>query len=230
MPFRGAVTVGPVMGWRRTAPRRVRPRPGELGRRLDLAAKRGLDVVGALALVALLAPVLVLAALAVACEAGPRAVLFAQERGGRGGRAFRILKLRTMRVAEDGAVVEPVRPGDRRVTRAGRLLRRSSLDELPQLWNVLVGEMSLVGPRPHATAHDRTLAAAIPGYAGRNRLRPGLTGWAQVHGHRGPAPTLEAMRARVALDLWYVENRSLALDLLILARTLPAVLSGRNAV
>lgn len=199
--------------------------PG-LGATLDLAAKRTLDVAGALVGLALLAPLILAAALLVACESGSARVLFLQARGGRGGRTFRIAKLRTMR-GDDPA---QARPGDPRVTRVGRVLRRASLDELPQLWNVLRGEMSLVGPRPHALAHDRACAGVVPGYRGRQRLRPGLTGWAQVHGHRGPTPTLEAMRARVALDLWYVENRSLGLDLLILARTVPLVLSGRNAV
>jgi putative colanic acid biosysnthesis UDP-glucose lipid carrier transferase len=205
--------------------------PGEagapgLGPALDLAAKRALDVTGALLGLFLLAPVILAAAFLVACEAGPARVLFVQARRGRGGRTFRIAKLRTMR-GDDAA---QARAGDPRVTRVGRVLRRASLDELPQLWNVLRGEMSLVGPRPHALAHDRACAGLIPGYRGRQRARPGLTGWAQVHGHRGPTPTLEAMRARVALDLWYVENRSLGLDLLILARTVPLVLSGRNAV
>ena len=199
-----------------------------------LAAKRVLDVAGALVGLVLLSPLIVSAALLIAWESGPGAVLFTQARGGRHGAAFRIAKLRTMRPAEDGCgganEVVQARAGDPRVTRVGRLLRRASVDELPQLWNVLRGEMSLVGPRPHALAHDRACATLIAGYHGRQHLRPGLTGGAQVHGHRGPTPTPDAMRARVALDLWYVENRSLLLDLLILVRTVPLVLTGRNAV
>lgn len=200
------------------------------GRSAGLAVKRALDVVGALAGLILLAPLMLAAILLILHESGPRGVLFTQARGGRDGLGFRITKLRTMRVAEDGPGLAQARAGDPRVTRIGRHLRRTSIDELPQLWNVLRGEMSLVGPRPHALAHDRACAALIPGYRGRQRLRPGLTGWAQVQGHRGPTPTPDAMRARVDVDLWYVENRSLRLDLLILARTIPLVLSGRNAV
>jgi lipopolysaccharide/colanic/teichoic acid biosynthesis glycosyltransferase len=115
------------------------------------------------------------------------------------------------------------------VTRVGRVLRRTSLDELPQLFNVLKGEMSLVGPRPHALAHDARYAALIAGYAERHRVPPGITGWAQVHGCRGETDTLAKMQHRVDHDLVYITHRSRRLDLRILALTVRAVRRGRNA-
>ena len=125
--------------------------------------------------------------------------------------------------------VPQARRRDPRVTRVGRVLRRTSLDELPQLFNVLKGEMSLVGPRPHALAHDARYAALIAGYADRHRVPPGITGWAQVNGHRGETDTLAKMQRRVDHDLAYVAHRSLRLDLRILALTVRAVWRGRNA-
>jgi putative colanic acid biosysnthesis UDP-glucose lipid carrier transferase len=118
---------------------------------------------------------------------------------------------------------------DPRVTRVGRVLRRTSLDELPQLFNVLKGEMSLVGPRPHALAHGERYGSLIAGYAERHRVPPGITGWAQVHGHRGETDTLEKMQRRVDHDLAYLANRSLRLDLRILVLTIRTVWRGRNA-
>jgi lipopolysaccharide/colanic/teichoic acid biosynthesis glycosyltransferase len=124
-----------------------------------------------------------------------------------------------MTVQENGPVVQQARWGDKRVTRIGRILRQTSLGELPQLLNVIRGEMSLVGPRPHALANDEHYGREIPAYARRFAVRPGLTGWAQVNGSRGETPTLASMGRRVDLDLWYVQNRTLALDVTILART-----------
>jgi lipopolysaccharide/colanic/teichoic acid biosynthesis glycosyltransferase len=155
-------------------------------------------------------------------------VLFRQTRKGLNGRTFRIYKFRTMRVLEDGAVVRQATRGDARVTRIGRILRSTSLDELPQLLNVLSGEMALVGPRPHALAHDEFYSREISGYDQRFRVKPGITGWAQVNGARGETPTLDHMRRRIELDLWYVQHKSIALDLTILARTVVAEL-GRTS-
>ncbi|MCW2316799.1 exopolysaccharide biosynthesis polyprenyl glycosylphosphotransferase [Rhodoblastus acidophilus] len=193
------------------------------------AAKRGLDLCVAAMALTLLAPLMAAIALAIRLDS-PGPALFRQARGGLNGRPFRIVKFRTMSVAEDGAAVEQARARDPRVTRIGALLRRTSFDELPQLVNVLRGDMSLVGPRPHAVKHDRDFAACIENYALRQQVKAGLTGWAQIHGARGPTHTVEQIRRRVDLDLWYVRHWSLALDLSILLRTLAAVVGGRNAV
>jgi putative colanic acid biosynthesis UDP-glucose lipid carrier transferase len=201
--------------------RRSRTRDGE-------TAKRALDIiVASLALLALL-PLLTLVAIAVALDSnGP--VLFAQRRTGRGGRTFAILKFRSMHVMEDGAEIKQATKGDARVTRVGRIIRKLSIDELPQLINVLAGEMSLVGPRPHAVAHDEYFGAQIANYRGRFSVKPGITGWAQVHGARGATPTVAIMQNRINFDVWYAENSSLLLDLKILLRTPLEVISTRNA-
>jgi lipopolysaccharide/colanic/teichoic acid biosynthesis glycosyltransferase len=140
-------------------------------------------------------------------------------RRGFGGQTFGILKFRTMRVLENGPDIRQAQRNDPRVTPLGAVLRRSSLDELPQLWNVLRGEMSLVGPRPHALAHDNHYDALISTYAMRQHVKPGITGWAQVNGHRGETREIGAMRARVEHDLWYIKNFSLWLDVRILLWT-----------
>jgi exopolysaccharide biosynthesis polyprenyl glycosylphosphotransferase len=191
-------------------------------------AQRLLDIAVSLALILLLLPLLAIITLAVALET-PGPVLFCQHRTGKDGHVFAMFKFRSMRVMEDGAEVVQARRHDCRITRIGRFLRISSLDELPQLFNVLRGEMSLVGPRPHAVAHDDYYGARIAAYAVRQRVRPGMTGWAQVNGARGATPELSDMQARVNLDAWYVAHRSLKLDLLILARTPLEVLRHRNA-
>jgi putative colanic acid biosynthesis UDP-glucose lipid carrier transferase len=134
-----------------------------------------------------------------------------------------------MHVLEDGPVVVQATPLDPRLTRVGRWLRRTSFDELPQLLNVLEGSMSLVGPRPHAVAHDGQFDKLVRKYAFRRRVRPGLTGWAQIHGCRGPTPTATMVEKRVEYDLWYIDNWSVRLDLTILLRTPMEVLRGRNA-
>lgn len=181
-------------------------------------AKRLLDLlVGGVALLASL-PIWLLAALAIKLDS-PGPVLFRQQRIGFNGRPFQIVKFRTLSVLEDGESVIQVTRDDPRVTRIGHLLRRSSLDELPQLLNVLAGDMSLVGPRPHAVLHDDYYGARIANYAHRRRVRPGITGWAQVKGVRGATPTLADMQERADLDAWYVDHQSLKLDLLILLLT-----------
>jgi exopolysaccharide biosynthesis polyprenyl glycosylphosphotransferase len=194
-----------------------------------LCAKRAFDIAAAALLIFLFAPLLALVALAVTLDSrGP--ILFRQRRTGAHGRAFGIYKFRSMHVLEDGAEVIQAAQGDARITRVGRILRALSLDELPQLFNVLEGDMSLVGPRPHALAHDAYYGERIAHYAQRQHVRPGITGWAQINGARGATPALKDMEARLALDLWYVAHAGLWLDLLILARTPFAVLGGRNAV
>ena len=128
----------------------------------------------------------------------------------------------------NGSVVRQATKFDARVTRVGNFLRKTSLDELPQLMNVVRGEMVLVGPRPHALAHDEFYSQSIPAYTCRFAVKPGLTGWAQINGSRGETPTLEHMEHRIELDLWYVEHRTLALDLWIIARTVVAEVTRRT--
>ena len=156
-------------------------------------------------------------------------VIFRQRRRGFNGREFAIYKFRTMTVLEDGSTVRQARRDDARVTWLGRLLRATSIDELPQLINVLRGHMSLVGPRPHAIAHDDGYTKLIANYAFRQHVKPGLTGWAQVNGFRGETAQLELMEQRVDCDLWYIKNWSFWLDLKIIARTCVEVLRGQNA-
>jgi exopolysaccharide biosynthesis polyprenyl glycosylphosphotransferase len=156
-------------------------------------------------------------------------VFFRQRRQGFDGQDFNIFKFRSMTVLEDGAKIQQARKFDKRVTRVGRFIRATSLDELPQLFNVLRGEMSLVGPRPHAIAHDNHYEQLIRDYAIRRHMRPGLTGWAQVNGYRGETPRISDMETRVEHDLWYISNWSLALDIWILFRTVEALFQHRNA-
>jgi putative colanic acid biosynthesis UDP-glucose lipid carrier transferase len=190
--------------------------------------KRAFDLTIALPLSVLLAPLMVAIAILIRFDSeGP--ALFRQTRLGQGGKPFEIVKFRTMIVLEDGDNVTQVRKGDARVTRVGRWLRRSSLDELPQFINVIAGDMSLVGPRPHAIAHDRLYSTLIDNYQLRQLVKPGITGWAQVNGLRGETPAIEDMRDRVTLDIWYARRASFALDLKILLRTPFEVLRQRNA-
>jgi len=187
------------------------------------------DRVLALLLLGLFAPIL--ATIAVAIRIGsPGPILFRQRRLGFNNNAFVLYKFRTMRdVPGDDGVVPQVRRADPRVTRVGAFLRRTSLDELPQLINVLRGEMSLVGPRPHAIAHNHQYAALVDRYLGRHRVKPGITGWAQVHGLRGETETVEKMRARVEHDLYYIDHWSLWFDLRILLMTPFVGFINRNA-
>jgi putative colanic acid biosynthesis UDP-glucose lipid carrier transferase len=159
----------------------------------------------------------------------PGTVLFRQKRYGLSGRLVEVLKFRTMTASDDGPRVPQAQHDDPRVTRFGRFLRAFSLDELPQLFNVLAGSMSLVGPRPHAVAHNEEYRRLIHGYMLRHKVKPGITGWAQVNGWRGETDTLDKMQRRVAHDLEYMQNWSIWLDLKILAMTLAVVVSRRNA-
>ena len=194
----------------------------------ERATKRTFDLAAATCGLLALAPFLVAISLAILIDSsGP--VLFRQKRGGFNGRSFQILKFRTMHVMEDDAMIKQATLNDCRVTPIGRLLRRTSIDELPQLINVLLGNMSLVGPRPHALAHDDQYSRLISSYPCRHHVKPGITGWAQVNGFRGETPTLAPMKRRVELDLWYVSNWSLWLDLRILIRTVRDIFRSRNA-
>jgi len=190
--------------------------------------KRITDViVASLALVFFL-PVMAIAAVAIKLDS-PGPVVFRQIRKGFNGKQFHILKFRTMTVQENGPSVVQATRDDSRVTTIGRLLRSSSIDELPQLWNVLKGDMSLIGPRPHALAHDNHFESLLSDYAFRHHVKPGITGWAQCNGARGAMPSIEHTVERVKLDLWYINNWSLWLDLLILIKTIFEVLRRRNA-
>jgi putative colanic acid biosynthesis UDP-glucose lipid carrier transferase len=203
----------------------VRARPAAPS---DSVRKRAFDIAMAgLALLVFL-PLLVLIGTAVWMESdGP--ILFRQQRTGLNGRPFRIYKFRTMTVTEDGQALRQAVRGDPRVTPLGAMLRKFSLDELPQLLNVLKGEMSIVGPRPHAVAHDTLWARQIPGYNARFRTRPGLTGAAQVMGYRGEVTSDAAIDLRIAADNAYIEGWSFRRDLGIVARTVPLLFNDTHA-
>ena len=194
---------------------------GQEGSFIEHRIKRLMDLAGAAVVLVLLAPLLVVIALLVATtSSGP--VFYAQTRYGLDGRPFKMLKFRTMTVTEDGATpgLQQARRDDPRVTPLGRMLRRWSLDELPQLFNVLDGSMSLVGPRPHAVDHNEYYRNLIPGYMQRHSFKPGMTGLAQVEGWRGETAQINAMARRVEADLRYQREWSLSKDLQILLRTL----------
>jgi putative colanic acid biosynthesis UDP-glucose lipid carrier transferase len=195
---------------------------------VEHAAKRCVDVIGASLILIGTFPLLALVAVAIRLDS-PGPILFRQQRLGFNGRSFLIYKFRTMTVLEDGLSAVQARAADDRVTRVGKWLRRTSLDELPQLLNVLNGTMSLVGPRPHVVALDNQFDKLVRNYGFRQRVKPGLTGWAQIHGYRGPTPTADLMRRRVEHDVWYIDNWSLRLDIAILLQTPIEVLRGRNA-
>ena len=190
--------------------------------------KRVVDILVSVSALTLLCPVMVFAAIAIKLDS-PGPVVFRQTRHGFNGRPFTICKFRSMTVLENGDVVPQAQKHDARVTRVGYWLRRLSIDELPQLFNVVRGDMSIVGPRPHASAHDRYFASTIEKYAFRHHVKSGITGWAQVCGARGETDTLEKIRRRVDLDLWYINNWSFWLDLSIMVRTISVVLTRENA-
>lgn len=190
--------------------------------------KRSMDVVLASIALVFLTPIFMLTALAIRLD-GPGPIIFRQNRKGFNGKEFVMFKFRTMTVQENGDRVVQATRNDPRVTRIGKLLRSSSIDELPQLMNVLRGDMSLIGPRPHALAHDSQFEQALSDYAFRQHVKPGMTGWAQCHGARGATPDLKHIEERVKLDLWYINNWSLWLDLQIIIKTLVEVTKKRNA-
>jgi putative colanic acid biosynthesis UDP-glucose lipid carrier transferase len=190
--------------------------------------KRLSDLLLATFILLLIAPLMLLIALLIKLDS-PGPVIFRQRRYGLDGQEIWVYKFRSMTVAEDGAQITQVRRGDARVTRLGAALRRSSLDELPQFFNVLQGRMSVVGPRPHAVAHNEMYRRLIKGYMVRHKVRPGVTGWAQVNGQRGETDTLEKMQARIDLDLDYLRHWSLALDFFIIAKTIRLVFKDSQA-
>jgi undecaprenyl-phosphate galactose phosphotransferase/putative colanic acid biosynthesis UDP-glucose lipid carrier transferase len=190
--------------------------------------KRAIDVVAASLVLGFFLPIMALTAIAIKLDS-PGPVIFRQVRKGFNNKHFVILKFRTMTVQENGPNVVQATHNDSRVTVIGRLLRSTSIDELPQLWNVLTGEMSLIGPRPHALAHDSYFETLLSDYAFRHHVKPGITGWAQCNGARGGTPTIEHIAERVKFDLWYINNWSPWLDLVILMRTVFEVLRKRNA-
>ena len=195
---------------------------------IQLLIKRTLDLALASIALLLMMPLLLLTAVAIRVDTrGP--VLFRQSRLGHRGVPFSIIKFRTMTVTEDGENIQQAHKNDKRVTRVGRRLRRLSIDELPQLLNVIKGEMALVGPRPHAVAHDKYYTRLINNYEIRQHVKPGITGWAQVNGLRGETTSPELMRKRVEHDIWYAKNASITLDIKILLLTVVEVFRQRNA-
>ena len=194
----------------------------------ERAVKRIFDLVVASVALMLLAPLFIMTAIAIKIDS-PGPVIFRQRRCGFNGRKFQILKFRTMSVQEDGSTIKAAQRNDSRVTRVGNWLRRTSIDELPQLFNVLQGTMSIVGPRPHAVAHDDEFDKLVGNYAYRHHVNPGLTGWAQVNGYRGELRTVVDIEQRVKYDLWYIDNWNLALDFKIILMTLVEIFRGENA-
>jgi exopolysaccharide biosynthesis polyprenyl glycosylphosphotransferase len=189
--------------------------------------KRGMDIGVSVIALTLLWPVLIFIAVSVKLTS-PGPVIFRQKRQGRNGYTFDIYKFRTMKIHEDQEGVTQAKKNDDRVTQVGSILRRTSLDELPQLFNVLKGDMSIVGPRPHAVEHNQYYSQMIPNYMCRHHVAPGLTGWAQINGCRGETETIEKMEKRVEYDLWYIKNWSPLLDVKIILKT-PLVLIFNEA-
>ncbi len=190
--------------------------------------KRAMDILVAGGALLFFAPLLALVAVLIKLES-PGPVLFRQSRGGLNGQAFTIFKFRSMRCQENGAKVVQAKRDDDRITAIGKIIRKTSIDELPQLLNVLRGDMSVVGPRPHALAHDEQYGAQIANYHLRFRARPGLTGLAQIKGLRGGTGTIDAMAARIDADNEYIERWTLGGDIKILLMTVPHLLMAENA-
>jgi len=195
---------------------------------MDGVIKRGSDILLSLAILVLISPLLLLLAIAVGLSS-PGPIIFRQRRYGLAGEEIVVYKFRTMTVTEDGPNIRQATRDDKRVTPLGAIMRRTSLDELPQFINVLQGRMSIVGPRPHAVAHNEMYRRLVKGYMQRHKVKPGITGWAQVSGLRGETDTVDKMKARIDFDLDYLRNWSLRLDLFIIAKTVWVVLRGLNA-
>lgn len=195
---------------------------------ISALTKRFYDFVLSLLILVVLSPLLLIIAVSVKLSS-PGPVLFQQRRYGLDGEQINVYKFRSMTVCENGTKVTQATRNDPRITRVGAFLRRTSLDELPQFINVLQGRMSIVGPRPHAVAHNETYRKLIKGYMVRHKVLPGITGWAQVNGSRGETETVEKMRKRIEYDLDYLRNWSVYLDFLIILRTVGAVINDKNA-
>jgi polysaccharide biosynthesis protein PslA len=190
--------------------------------------KRAMDIAASSIGLLLLVPVFAVVAIAIRIES-PGPIFFRQERRGFNGESFVIWKFRSMRVTESGRAMRQAQRDDPRVTRVGRFLRASSIDELPQLVNVLIGQMSIVGPRPHAISHDDELGSQLATYAHRQRIKPGITGWAQVNGFRGETSTFDQVEGRILHDLHYIDNCSVFLDVWIIILTVFSSAARRNA-
>ncbi|MFZ6690802.1 undecaprenyl-phosphate glucose phosphotransferase [Undibacterium sp. SXout20W] len=197
---------------------------------IGLAAlpKRIIDFIGAFIALILLSPVMLTVAIGVKMSS-PGPIFFKQVRYGIAGKAINVFKFRSMKMAAKDTPVVQATVGDIRVTKFGSFIRKTSLDELPQLFNVLNGDMSLVGPRPHAVAHNELYRKLVNGYMFRHKIKPGITGWAQVNGLRGETDTLEKMQARVDYDLYYLQHWSIWLDFVILWRTVKVLFGDKNA-
>lgn len=197
-------------------------------RGFNRALKRCSDVLLSILILLMIFPAMLLIALLVKLES-PGPAIFRQRRYGLDGDEIVVYKFRSMAVTEDGNVIQQARKNDLRLTRLGAFLRKTSLDELPQFLNVLQGRMSIVGPRPHAVAHNELYRKVIKGYMVRHKVRPGITGWAQVNGQRGETDTLEKMQARIDFDLDYLRNWSLQLDFFIIFKTVKLIFNDRFA-
>jgi Undecaprenyl-phosphate glucose phosphotransferase len=194
----------------------------------ELLIKRGFDIISSITGLILLSPIFLLASIAIKLDS-PGPVFFRQTRHGYNKQTIKVIKFRTMTTLEDGSDFKQVRKNDHRVTRIGGILRRTNIDELPQLVNVLMGDMSVVGPRPHATAHNEMFEGRLMPFARRHNVKPGITGWAQVNGARGETDTLEKMRQRIEYDLYYIDNWSFLFDIKIIVMTLFSKRSYVNA-
>jgi len=200
---------------------------GRKNRRYFWMVKRAIDVAAALTGLIIMLPVLPIAALAIIMESG-RPVFYSQTRIGRGGRSFTAWKLRTMVQGADTNNVHWTEDGDERITRLGKYIRKTHLDEVPQLWNILKGEMTLIGPRPEAVSLVEMYRTAIPYYDERHMVTPGVTGWAQINYPYGNS--VEDAREKLKFDFYYVKNRNIALDIAILLRTIRTVVTGKGAL
>jgi len=192
------------------------------------AVKRLSDILLACLILVLIFPLMAIIATAIKLET-PGAAIFKQRRYGLDGEEIVVYKFRSMTVSEDGSIIRQAQKNDARITRLGAFLRKSSLDELPQFVNVLQGRMSIVGPRPHAVAHNELYRTLIKGYMIRHKVKPGITGWAQVNGYRGETNTLDKMQGRINYDLDYLRNWSLKLDLIIIAKTVLVIFKDNAA-
>ncbi|KHD25918.1 capsular biosynthesis protein [Vibrio caribbeanicus] len=190
--------------------------------------KRIEDVVLSILIILAIAPILLFVAIGVKLSS-PGPIIFKQDRYGLDGRPIKVWKFRSMRSTDNGAVVKQATKGDPRVTKFGAFIRRTSLDELPQFFNVLTGQMSIVGPRPHAVAHNEEYRGLIDKYMLRHHVKPGITGWAQINGYRGETDTLDKMEKRVEYDLTYIQNWTLWLDIKIVYLTIFKGFTGKTA-
>jgi putative colanic acid biosynthesis UDP-glucose lipid carrier transferase len=191
-------------------------------------AKRLSDIILSVLILLLISPILVIVAAAIKLGS-PGPIIFRQRRYGLDGKEIVVYKFRSMTVTEDGAAIKQAAKNDTRITPLGAFLRKTSLDELPQFINVLQGRMSIVGPRPHAVAHNEMYRKLIKGYMVRHKVRPGITGWAQVNGYRGETETLDKMQGRIDFDLDYLRHWSLRLDLYIIFKTIRLVIGDNKA-